>query len=312
MNIIQIPETGGDNTQALQDALAAGACVRLNGDYYTAEPLVCQTPAKIEGDPIGRIFYKGPQTDDYVLTVKGQGAWLRGVTVWCEYRSRGIKFESDWYTDIGQSVRVYRARQLALDLVDCWAGNMRDFQAVQCRGVGMRTYRCNSTSYDRFRFCLQDLTGDDWPAEIPADERAVIVLQPPQDLTRFTNLLLEPCDTGVYPLVSCRTETTRLSQVRIEGGSCSGTLVHVHGDGWKQGANVTLEDWWIGNKTPAECLVRLTGQTRNVVAQQIMVGDKRLSKCVMQVCGKKHTEYEVRHASSVSVPDIQTPLTPAP
>lgn len=304
MNVFPLQPTGTDDTTALLGAMAERVCLRLNGDYYTTSPLVVRTPGKLEGDPIGRIFYKGPLTDEPLITVIGQGAWLRRITAWCEWRCRGIKFAQDWYTEIGESVRVYRARQLPLDLVDCWYGHIRDFMAVQCRGIGMRTYRCNSANYDHFRFCQQDLTGDDFPNEIAGDERAVLVLQPPQDLTRFTNLLFEPCECGPYPLVSCRTQTTRLGQVRVEGGSCAGPLVRIHGDGWKQGAAVTLEDWEIGNKTPAECLVQLSGRTCNVVVDQVMVGDKKLHECVMHVVGDGHRGYEVTHLSGAAVQPI--------
>ena len=139
---------GSDDTHTLQADLDSGACVRLNDNYKITAPLVVKAPARLEGDPGASILYRGGTTDRPAVTCVGQGAKVSQLTIWCQYHCRGVRFEKCWYDHIAAGLRIYDARQLTLDLEDCYNGNMTDVRLFNSRGPAFRARHSNSVFWE--------------------------------------------------------------------------------------------------------------------------------------------------------------------
>lgn len=311
MKIITLEPSGTDDTAAVQAALDEQACVRLNGLYRICRPLAMTAPTKLEGDPVGTLFYTGPPNDTPLLSVAGSGAWLRRVSLWCDGKCRGLRVARDWYADILQSVRVYDSLRLGVELVDCWNGLVSDLRLLRPRGPALRASRCNSTRWDGLQISQCDLTGTDWPAELPEAERAVVSATGHTLLTVST-ALFEGCKCDEYPAIYQRGCASRWEGVRFEAGGYKLAHIVIDGDGWWSGTNNAIDGVVVMSTAPtAEVLVELRGKTRDTEVRHVMAS-KYLRRAMVR-SGPTHQGVAVVHSFAGNVPAvIEAPLPPSP
>jgi len=291
--------SGMKDAQTVQAALDGGGLVVLSGPYWIDKPLTygsAAKPAQLSGKGPTSIYYVGPLIESAAINVAGTGSSLRNLSLFCGYKSRGVRCQVT-SSNVASDLRIREARQIALDMHDCWGGNLRDIQIWGCHGTALRAYRCNAARYEAVHIngcnlfwhsaadknkelweyggdngmaatrtkykadCLEDWATED---EIPVVDRACIAILGDTMGIAFNQLRMEPVACADYPAVSCHASTARFSQVYFESGYFNDALFQVTGtaDGLA-GANVTFEyiatNW---NAKPPAFAVKLLGTRR--------------------------------------------------
>jgi hypothetical protein len=229
------------------------------------------------------VSYNGPPISVACLNATGTASTIQNIHLYCNRKCRGIRFDGATYATIASNVRIYDAVEVALDVNDCWGGNMRDVVVFGCDGIAIRTRRCNSVHYDNLRIANCTL-GERWPSGIAERDKAAVSITGATDLNLWTNVLFEPVYCGNYPAVAATWHMSRMQNVRFEGGSFSGPMVRLQNtqpDDSRSARNITFEQVSITSKQPATSFLRVEGECRSVVVSQLYAA-RYLSKAICE------------------------------
>lgn len=155
---------------------------------------------------------------------------------------------------------------------------------------------------------------EDWPStdDVAAADRAVIVIDDEQDLTTWTNLLLEPCATGELPLMSIQCTTSAFRNIRMEGGyhNTTSKLIRVVGDNWKKGTNLTFDGVFVLTAADGEVgyVFGLETTTKNVSANMVHAGAGEVLLGILNKDADTHTNTTVTNYIGASDAGGTSPL----
>ena len=344
-----VPPSGGDDTKALQEVFADDAIrvVGLSGNYNTSEPLVMRGKSLFVA-PQTMLTYRGKQTDDYLLSFYGafNAGTLSNLGLYCDHKCRGALFSYCTHNRVVDGLLVTRARQVAVDVVDCWGSSFQNVSILKSHGIGLRTHRCNSSSFSQIQvscmcFWHVDASDDfnhpknidlwsfasangldaarakygaalveDWPdpsdatvldtANTPiqtaASDRACMIVGTDcgeQDLTRMTQVMLEPNACADYPVVSIRAYNTILDTVRFEGGYHRESLIEIprRKSAIRYASQVSIQNVALWTKSKAKRLLRVVGDSHNVRVNGLNAIEC-LSDSIITLDGGTHVEVD--------------------
>jgi len=213
--------SAADDYAALQRAIDAavktGGEVVLSRSCRTSRPLVNGVggelpPCTIRGVGFPTIEYTGPETDDYVVRIGGRGgcgAPLKDVSIACQHRARGVLAYLMAYRPVIENVEVFRARQLACDLIDCWDCTVTQLRCRSTRGMALRAWRANNGTFTNVYAGGEGSDEAWWPRDTSQDtsgkpvKTARAVMAFTGNLVDARSLLIESydaggaCDTGI-------------------------------------------------------------------------------------------------------------------
>lgn len=109
------------------------------------------------------ICYTGPKTDKYLFYATGKKHGFvaaENLVFRCYDNCRGVYAGHLAYQTGLQSIQIQRARQIALDLFDCWCSRFVDIQINSFKGVAVRTHHFNGS---QLLNCTVKGGGVDWP-----------------------------------------------------------------------------------------------------------------------------------------------------
>ncbi len=207
-----VPEYFGLGTVILRGQYFWGDSTITLGVAGGADARVC-----LAGSGSAVIRRIGPRSSKYVISAFGTGhgskPLLSNLTLLCDHLCRGILLaRADTQTTL-DNLYVRDSAESSLDLVNCWWLHPRAVYVAGAWGFGMRTHNCNGCHYDSVQFLQCEGKEGYWPASddmvctneagspwrTSDAERSMIFHD--GNGTTFTNLGLEGCDYGDYPLV---------------------------------------------------------------------------------------------------------------
>jgi hypothetical protein len=277
MDIIPPTNNPEQDTAAIQAVLDARGIALLCGKYRLARPLVVRGPGRLQGWPHSVLTYSGAKLGEPVIAAKGANAAVHNLHLYCQHRAAGVSFAGVTYDLIASGIRVYDAQGVALELHDCWGGNLRDVLITTAHGQAIRSFRCNSVHYDNV--AINSCAALDAP---------LIDVTGNVDLNLWTNLICESNVCREQPALRLTAHMSRLSNLRFENNRFSGPMVVVHNtdpDDSRSGRNVTFADVSITNQGTARCFVRLDGKTRSICVEHLYAS-QYLTRSIVEEAGQ--------------------------
>jgi len=308
MNIIPPTNDPEQDTAAIQAVLDARGIALLDGKYRLARPLVVRGPARLQGWPHAIITYSGAKLEEPVIAASGANAMVRDLHVYCQHRSAGLSFTGVTYDLIASGIRVYDAAGIALDLHDCWGGNMRDVLITTAHGQAIRSHRCNSVHYDNL--AINGCVAMDAP---------LIDITGNTDLNLWTNVLCESNVCNDQPALRLAAHASRFSNLRFEANHFTGPMVVVRNtepDDSRSGRYVSFTGVSITNRGQARCFARLEGKTRSVCVAHLYAS-QYLARSIVEQAGQD-VDTQVTHSAAYgadwkplpNVLSVETPPAP--
>lgn len=346
------------DTEALQTALSSAndaesdgkKTIFINGDFVVNDVLAVGLMVRLVGMPFATITYAGSTVTTYLVTVTGTlwpsdnpaymhafetGSCVQNIRLICDYKCRGLKYEKCFYSKgpIASNVQIEKARQLALDVIDCWGSVLEDVSINYCKGISVHTNSCNSTRINRLRlkYCYlfwlasgsaeiweyaathtiaetrTEYAGtilEDWPAEIDEADRACIVIDTAENILVFDGLLFEPVATGDFPTIACKGGGVVFSNVYFEAGyhNATGCLWRITGTGYTHGTHCQIENVFVTvhASTPVGYVCQLVGTTRETELRQVYAYVVQVLLGFVNEVGAAHTGTTVTHCLGYS------------
>jgi hypothetical protein len=133
--------------------------LKLHGDFYINAPITCNTSGKkvvcIDGQNSTVLRWMGDtvSTPMLLLGYKATSQWaptapmLKGVVLVGNWKTRLLRIHNGNYRPIIRDVFCQTSREIAIDLVDCIGARVENVYLGNCRGMAIRTFRNQSTSY---------------------------------------------------------------------------------------------------------------------------------------------------------------------
>lgn len=254
--------------------------IMLDGQFMVNEPLTFGTeascPIALHSASHSQISWVGPATDAPMLTfcasrqAHSRACMLQNVLVNCQRkkdRCSGVVFRDLPHHLLMQNSEVLWWRGVGVDAVNCWCSGLRDSTILAGNGVALRATDFNE-GY------LQGLTvqgtDDYWPADLPADQRAGIVLFGRGILAQ--SIELEGSRYGDYPLIYASTCRSEFDGLWLESTVNTRAKIVLHSDGKPPGVceHVTISrvDGTAGGK-PGSCraFLELRGVSRDITVR---------------------------------------------
>lgn len=224
----------------------------LAGSYTVNAPLVSGGNGKkfviVRGIGSARIHYRGPRTEQPVLTFSG--STRHRVTVCSNLRidgqlnARGVVFLGLGYQTLAENLYVYNSRQVGIHAEDCDGSSLSNCMVEAFSGYGLVVPRWNAASLSSMRFGTQwgcwyagelptsprsqevrnyemlhgkaateerykEFYASDWPEELAESDRAVALMR--GNVQELSNLVFERCQPCEYPLLVWSPSSAKLS-----------------------------------------------------------------------------------------------------
>jgi hypothetical protein len=286
--------SGSDDHATIQTALDAKQWVGLHGVFRVKQPLNVVAPARLIG--IGErhsIHYIGETTSNSVINVdnsNGEVGGLHNLLTYSYGKARGLRMYRCCSPEVLTNVWVRDTHELAVDLVDCWAGRLSGLRISGNAGPALRLERFNCGLIDGLDIAACTL-GTSWPDDLPESRRAIVVIGD-GSVQSFRNVMIQSSECAGYPSIYSRAQGMDIDQLYMEGVVCGESVVVLDGsskNGWAA-VNTTIRNTLLsmgaiphdGNaEGKAKYFVKATGYAKNTLVDGITSLYGSLTKAVV-------------------------------
>jgi hypothetical protein len=244
---IEVLPTGDpeQDTTAIEKAVAAlsfpmagdGAyrrgTVRLSGTYVLTRPIVQNDKSKrvVAFDGQGHsciCVVKGFPADQYALTFAATGGkanapLVRDLALILWDKCRGVRIEGVSYQQLVSGLRIDGAAGVGLRVSRCYGASI-DNVTVSAKGVSLWLEFNSSLTHVKVGG-----RGTLWPAELPEDQRAAIVIA--GGGTTLRDIDIESNVYGEYPLLWLSSSYSAIQGLRMENNSNTDCKIKYQGRG---------------------------------------------------------------------------------
>ena len=255
-NVIRLQPTGGDDTSALQQAIDGVSFptsdgrvgqVELDGYFQFSKPLVIGAegtlkPVALVGVGQSHLRWTASTTSDYAIRYWGEGRAfvprISNVFLDCNRKCRGILLKHAAYAGGMHNVSIHNAREVGLDLVDCWGSECTHLVFSAVDGIAIRGVGFNNCVLRTIKISGK---GESWPdpadtsvvrhngtpVQTTSDQRAAVVLL--GGISEVSNVCFELCKYPGAPLLRFLAQDGFAHGIRREQCDCADNWVVIGG-----------------------------------------------------------------------------------